>query len=156
MKIALTCVICVIGGLNKKGKMSSVKLTWTGGMMFVASDGEGHSIVLDAKSESGGDESGVRPIDLLPIALCGCMGMDVVSILKKKRADLRVFTMEVTGERAPGHPQRFLKMSVKLRTNPEVKQEDLQRSMELSRDKYCSVLGTLKTPGEFEFDVGTE
>jgi putative redox protein len=136
--------------------MSSVKLTWTGDTMFVASDNRGHAFVLDTNHEAGGSDSAVQPLDLLLFALGGCMGYDIVSILKKKRADLRALKMEVSGERAPEHPKRFVKMHLKLRTNSEVKQEDVQRAFELSRDKYCSVLGTLKNPGEFEFDVGTE
>jgi len=136
--------------------MPTAKLVWTGDMMFVATDNRGHSIVLDTKPEAGGKDAGIQPADLVMMSVAGCMAYDIVSILKKKRTDLRRFVAEVEGERAGEHPKRYVRMKLKFRANPEVKLEDLQRAFELSRDKYCSVLHTLKNPAEFEFDVGVE
>jgi putative redox protein len=136
--------------------MPTAKLTWTGESMFVASDTRGHSYVLDTKVEAGGTDSGIQPVDLVLHGLAGCMAYDIVSILKKKRADLRRFTVEVNGERHTEHPKRYVKISVKFRANKEVDPADLQRALELSRDKYCSVLWTLKIPPEIEFDAGVE
>ena len=136
--------------------MSTAKLTWAGAATFVASDTRGHSIVLDVKTEFGGNDAGVQPLDLILFSLAGCMGYDIVSILNKKRANLQRFTVEVDGDRAAEQPHRFTKLRLKFRANREVDQADIQRAFELSRDKYCSALATLKTPPEFEFDVGTE
>jgi len=136
--------------------MPSAKLTWVEDAMFVASDTRGHTVVLDVKQEAGGSDSGVQPADLIMFSVAGCMGYDIVSILKKKRANLQRMTVEVEGERAPEHPKRYVRLKLKIRTNPEVSREDIQRSFELSRDKYCSVLATLRSPVEFDFDVGTE
>jgi putative redox protein len=140
---------------NPKPELSTARLTWCEDMTFVASDNRGHAIVLDTKPEAGGNDSGIQPADLVMMAVAGCMAYDIVSILKKKRADLRRFTAEVEGERADDYPKRFLRLRMKFRANPEVKPADVQRAFELSRDKYCSVLHTLKNPPEFEFDVGT-
>jgi putative redox protein len=136
--------------------MQNAKLTWVNDAVFVASDTRGHSIVLDVKREAGGSDSGVQPLDLMMFSVAGCMGYDIVSILQKKRSNLQRMTVEVEGERAPDHPKRYTRLRLKIRANPEVNREDIQRAFELSRDKYCSVLATLRTPPEFEFDVGTE
>lgn len=135
--------------------MANAKLIWNGDTMFVATDNRGHSIVLDTKREAGGSDAGIQPLDLVLMSVAGCMAYDIISILKK-RAALRKFVAEVEGERAADHPKRWVKMKLRFRANREVKLEDVQRAFELSRDKYCSVLATLKTPAEFEFDVGVE
>ena len=124
--------------------------------MLVATDAAGHSFVLDAKSDTGGSDAGFRPIDLVMVALAGCAAMDIVSILKKKRADLRSFRAEMEGERATEHPMRLTRIRVRFIANKEVRIADLQRAMELSRDKYCSVAGTLKTAPEIDYDVRVE
>ena len=134
--------------------MANVKVTWVNGMTFLAADAEHHSIVMDAKPEHGGEGQGVRPLDLLLMAQAGCMAMDIVSILQKKRTDLRWYTTEVDGDRSPTDPKRFTAIRLKIRVNPEVKPDDLQRAFELSRDKYCSVLGTLQNAPAMAYDVG--
>ncbi|MDW7988112.1 MAG: OsmC family protein, partial [candidate division WOR-3 bacterium] len=120
-------------------------------LRFVANDEMGHAIVIDTKKEVGGTESGFQPVDLLLVALGGCMSFDIVSILKKMRADLRFFKVTVEATRATEHPKRYTDINVYFETNPEVKDEDLKKAFELSRDKYCSVLWTLKIPPTVNF-----
>jgi putative redox protein len=64
---------------------SFIKVKWIGGLQFVGTDSAGHSFVMDASTESGGEGSGLSPMQLLLIALGGCTGMDVVHILRKQR-----------------------------------------------------------------------
>lgn len=148
--------------------MSQLRLTWVppstveqtsyqtdSFLTFVATDQSGHSLVLDASVQAGGADTGFRPVDLVMIALAGCAAMDIVSILRKKRTDLRWFRAEISGERAAEHPRRLVHIQVRFVANQEVGIDNLQRAMELSRDKYCSVAGTLRNSPELSFEVQT-
>jgi len=132
--------------------MERVRLDWVKGLQFVAEDYSGHAIVLDTSKEVGGGESGFKPINFLLVALGGCMGFDIVSILQKKKADLKGFTVELEGERAEEHPKRFTKINVRFKYRGNVPPPDFNRAFELSRDKYCSILATLKNPPQIEFN----
>jgi putative redox protein len=134
----------------------SAKLHWVEKFTFVATDSFGHSVVLDTTADQDGDGRGIKPMELLLMALAGCMAMDIVSILKKKRADLKRLTAELEGVRSPTDPKRFTDIKVVFRANREVKIEDLRRSMELSRDKYCSVSATLQVAPKVSYEVALE
>jgi putative redox protein len=136
--------------------MQKVTLEWIDGLRFVVNDEASHSIVIDTKKEVGGTETGFQPVDLILVSLAGCMAFDMVSILKKMQADLKYFTVTVEGQRASEHPKRYIGVLLKFKTNKEVKETDLQKVFELSRDKYCSVFWTLKTPPEISFTLERE
>jgi putative redox protein len=133
--------------------LQKVQIKWVDGLKFIALDELGHEILLDTKKEVGGTEKGFQPVDLLMVSLAGCMAFDIVSILQKKRNNLKNFVVDVEGERYTEHPKRYTKILVKLKANNEIPKEDLTRAFELSRDKYCSILATLKKPPEVEFHL---
>uniref|UniRef100_A0A7V1EI85 OsmC family peroxiredoxin n=1 Tax=candidate division WOR-3 bacterium TaxID=2052148 RepID=A0A7V1EI85_UNCW3 len=131
-----------------------ITLIWNKkGLQFTARDDQGHSIIVDTDIESGGLDKGFKPMELLLVALAGCMGMDIVAILQKKGGKIDSFKMILKGEKNPEHPKRYLKIFYEIECKGDYKREDLLRSFELSRDKYCSVLATLKNTPEFEFKV---
>ncbi len=130
-----------------------VKITRTKGLQFEAEDGQGHKITVDTLKEFGGYEQGFKPMELFLVSLAGCMGMDIVGILQKKGGKIDSFSIEAVGVRAEDHPRRFTKITVKIKCEGDYKKEDLLRSFELSRDKYCSVVGTLNEKPELEFVV---
>ncbi|UCG91900.1 MAG: OsmC family protein [candidate division WOR-3 bacterium] len=130
-----------------------VKLVWQKGLQFLVQDGRNHTIVVDTEKEFGGLDEGFRPMDLLLVSLAGCMGMDIVGILKKKGGKIDTFEIVVNGERAPDHPRRYTKISIAFKCEGDYKREDLLRSFELSRDKYCSVVATLKDAPKLEFVI---
>jgi len=131
-----------------------VTLIWNKkGLQFTARDEQGHNIIVDTDIESGGLGQGFKPMELLLVALAGCMGMDIVAILQKKGGKIDSFRMVLKGEKNPEHPKRYLKIYYEIECKGDYKREDLLRSFELSRDKYCSVLATLKNPPAFEFRV---
>ena len=130
-----------------------VKLTRTHGLQFEVKDDYGHKIIIDTEKKFGGFDQGFRPMDLMLVSLAGCMGMDIVGILKKKGGKINSFTMETAGIRTEDHPHKYTKISVKMRCEGDYKREDLLRSFELSRDKYCSVIATLKDMPELEFVI---
>ena len=110
------------------------------GLRFTASSGSGHSIVLD---NADGD-AGMRPAELLPVALAGCTGMDVISILRKKRQAVSGYRIEVDGTQMDGHPNAFTRMDVThVVEGVGVDVEAVSRAIELSASKYCSVGATL-------------
>ena len=112
------------------------------GLRFNASVGSGHSIVLD----NGEGDAGMRPAELLPVALAGCTGMDVMSILRKKRQDVRGYRIEVGGTQMDGHPNAFTRMDVThIVEGTGVDVDAVRRAIDLSASKYCSVGATLSS-----------
>ncbi len=128
-----------------------VHLSWTGTGMEYRGGGEaGSPVVLDGKSVQG-----PGPMDALLLALAGCMAVDVQVILERSRVPLRGLRVEVEGERAPAHPRRYTGIRmVFLVEGPEEKdQGKLERAVELSREKFCSVLHSLRTDIDFAIEI---
>lgn len=120
----------------------SLTLEWIKDLQFAASDDKGHGIVVESRQE--GTPSGFTPMQLMLIAQAGCMAMDVVSILKKKRLDLSGFRVLMEGVRAEEHPRRFTEMSFVFEVQGNVSKKILEEALKLSEDKYCSVSSTIK------------
>jgi len=130
---------------NKHSKPSFIKVKWIDGMRFVATDNVGHSIVMDASKQSGGEGSGFSPMQLLLIALGGCTGMDVVHIMRKQRQQVKDLEILVSGKRVKEPPQVYNNIHVEYKINGEdIKESAVQRAIQLSEDKYCSVGATLR------------
>lgn len=130
-----------------------VKLIWKKGFQFEVEDEHQHKIIVDTFKDTGGSDTGFRPMDLLLGALGACMAMDIVTILQKKGGKIDRFEVMVQGERQDEHPKKFRKIKVRFKCEGDYKREDLLRSFELSRDKYCSVSATLRATPELEFVV---
>ncbi len=119
-----------------------VRVTWKGeGLMFTGVSGHGEIDLASGSDEPG---SGPTPMELLALSLAGCTAMDVVSILVKMRQPLEDFSVEVSGERAEEHPKRFLSFEVVYRLKGALDEKKVQRAIELSEQKYCSVEATLR------------
>lgn len=131
--------------------MEKVSLKWISGLKFLLTDNENHQVFLDSSKESGGEGDGFKPIHLFIASIAGCMAMDIVSILKKKRENLKDFNVEITGERAQEHPKRFVRIDIKFKVNEEVSRKSLEEAFLLSREKYCSVLHSVLNPPEINF-----
>jgi putative redox protein len=129
-----------------------VNVIWSGGLGFEAKTESGHSFPLDAKPEVGGQDQGAAPMEVLLVSLAGCTGMDVASILKKKRVALHKMSVKVNGKRAPEHPKYFTKIDVEFNFEGQnIKEEDVKRAIELSTEKYCSVSVMLKEKAEISY-----
>ena len=127
-----------------------IRMTWNKGLQFTATDANGHSVMVDTEIEYGGFDKGIRPIEFLLVSLGGCMGMDIVSILQKKGGKVDRFEILVDGTRSEEHPKRYEKITVKIICEGDYRQEDLERSLELSREKYCGAVATLQNSPEIE------
>ncbi|MBA2132077.1 OsmC family protein [Capillibacterium thermochitinicola] len=127
-------------------------LKWDGHLGFEAVGESGRPIVTDASVAAGGRGLGPSPMELVLFGLGGCMGIDVVSILQKARVELTTFTMELEGERAPEHPRGFTKIKIRLHLEGKGLNETvINRAINLSMEKYCSVRSSLKAEVETEY-----
>jgi putative redox protein len=100
---------------------------------------------MDASVDHGGTGLGSSPMELILVGLGGCTAMDVISILQKKRQDVTSFEVVLHGERAADHPKVYTEITMEyIVTGHGVDLESVQRAVELSEGKYCSVNGMLK------------
>ena len=114
-------------------------LTWRGDLLFDATAGA-HTVPLDSDNAAG-----VSPMYALAFALAGCMAVDVVMILQKGRHDLTALEVRLRGMRAAGPPAYFTDVSLHYVLVGSAPDEAVQRAIDLSREKYCSVLHTLRS-----------
>ncbi|RIE06710.1 OsmC family protein [Candidatus Cryosericum terrychapinii] len=127
--------------------MLHAEVRQTEGLTFVARGPSNHWVVLDTSESGGGHGAGSNPMELLLMALGGCTGMDIVSILAKMKESYMGFRVELSGERAEEHPHRFTRIYVDYYlTSDSVLTDNVAKAIRLSAEKYCSVGGTL-VPG---------
>ncbi len=113
-----------------------VRTSWQGGLAFLGRTERGQEVLLDGAPEAGGP----RPMEVLLLALGGCTGMDVVSILEKMREPLEGLELEIVGRRAEEHPRVYTDIEVRYRARGEgLDPEKVKRAVELSAQRYCSV-----------------
>jgi len=105
----------------------------------------GRTISIDAGPADGGDDLGVRPMQLLLMGLGGCASIDVISILKKQRQEVDEYDVQVTAEREKDKvPSLFTAIHVKFILTGKIEKEKLEHAIKLSLEKYCSVAKTLE------------
>ena len=108
------------------------------GMRFEAEAGSGHHVTLDAAEHGGGQNTGFRPMELLLVGLGGCTGMDVISILRKKRQQVTGYAVHVSGIRAEENPMVFVEITVEhIITGYHIQSEAVARAIQLSEERYC-------------------
>jgi len=129
--------------------MEQATLTWTNDKQFVAAAPSGHALVLDGDRERN---SGPTPMELLLLGLGGCTGIDVITILHKKRQQVTAFEVRVEGERAPEPPRVWTKLAVHyLVVGKGIDAAAVTEAIELSRTKYCAVGATLGKVAEISY-----
>lgn len=120
--------------------MTRIVLHQLGGHRFIGVNQAGDKVIVD------GDQPpiGLRPMELLLVALASCTAYDVVDIMAKKRQPLARYRVEVEGTRADDHPKRYTQIRVvHFGAGPAVSEVALQRAAELSHRKYCAVSASL-------------
>jgi putative redox protein len=128
--------------------MTTANVTWVEDMQFVGQGETGHAIVMDSSEEAGGHNTGARPMEVLLLGVLGCTAMDVISILKKKRQPIKGLKIFATGDRAAEHPKYYTKIHLEYVAYGDVELEALERSAQLSEDKYCSAIATVRGKAE--------
>lgn len=131
------------------------KATWHKGLTFTGSAaGSGFSVPLGADPTVGGQNDGFRPLELLAVGLAGCTGMDVISILEKKRQQVTAFEVRVHADQADEHPRAFTKVLVEyVVTGKGVAREAVERAVSLSETKYCSAQAMLRKAAPIESKI---
>jgi putative redox protein len=115
------------------------------GITFVAKGNSNHWVVMDGPPDFGGSLAGSAPKELLLMALAGCTASDVVPILKKKRVPLQGFEINVKGKERDEHPKIFTEIHVEyVFYGDGINPADVERAIELSETKYCSVSAILR------------
>ena len=117
--------------------LHEVNLKWDEGMAFTT-ELDGHKLTLDANTESGGSDKGPRPKKLMLLALAGCTGMDVVSILKKMRVEYDYLNIKVEGDSTEEHPKHYQSMKVIYEfKGKNLPMDKIEKAVSLSSEKYC-------------------
>ena len=125
---------------TKKAYVKQIK-----GITFAGKTDSNHWITMDGPEDFGGSNAGIRPKELILLGLAGCTGSDVVSILSKKKIKLEDYEMNLTAEVAETHPQVFTKIHIEyVFYGSEINPKDVERAIELSQTKYCSVTAMLQ------------
>jgi len=123
-------------------------------MLFEGVSDSGHRVVMDSAPEVGGQNQGIRPMEMVLVALGGCTGMDVVSILNKMRVSYTHFRMEAEGQRADEHPKVYRHITLKYIFEGDGEAKDkFMRAVTLSQEKYCSVSAMLAKSATIQADV---
>lgn len=132
---------------------NSINVSWAKDMKFVT-EIDGHEIILDAGVNSGGNDEGPRPKALMMLALAGCTGMDVISILKKMKLDVTEFNIRVEGDIKEEHPKKFESMKViyEVRGN-DIEREKVEKAVNLSIDKYCGVNANYRDAMQMLYEI---
>jgi len=115
------------------------------GVTFTGKADSNHWVMMDGPSAFGGSDGAIRPKELLLLALGGCTGSDVVTILEKKRLKIEDFEINLSAEMQEEHPQVFTKINIEyVFKGKNIPEKDVERAIELSQTKYCSVTAMLQ------------
>jgi putative redox protein len=131
---------------------TTTTVQWLSGKRFVGIDSTNHSVVLSSKDEG----VGVKPSDMLLIALASCTAVDVVEILSKKCMSLDSMEIITTGEQDADPPWTFRKIHLKYRlSGAGLTDKAVEQALQLSEEKYCSVAATVRATAEIttEFEI---
>jgi len=119
---------------------NTITTVWKENMVFESDNPSGESLFMDAPDE-GIENKGLRPKALMLSSLAGCSGLDVVSLLKKMRAEVNDFKMVVHGELTEEHPRYYHKVVIEYHFYGSDLQEDkINKAVKLSVDQYCGVM----------------
>ena len=114
-------------------------IKWLDGVSFEGVSESGHSVIMDGAPESGGENLGMRPMEMLLLGLGGCTSYDVVTILKKSRQGVKDCSAEITAERAENIPKVFTKIHIHfILEGNNLDVSVVERAINLSATKYCS------------------
>jgi putative redox protein len=132
--------------------MGTATVKWIGRKQFVGIDSTCHSVVLSTPDEG----VGIKPSDLLLIAVASCTAVDIVDILTKKRMPLTLLEISSTGEQDPNPPWTFRKIALHFRLSGKgLTEKAVAQAIELSHEKYCSVAATVRATAQIstEFEI---
>lgn len=131
------------------GKTANVSVRWRNQLVFEGSGTGQPSIVVD-----GDTQVATSPVQLLLVACASCTGADIVEILEKMRVVLRTLEIEAEGTRREDYPRRFTAIHFRFRVGGDgVDEAKMRRAVDLSLEKYCSVMASLAPDIRVTYDV---
>ena len=117
----------------------NISVNWVDGLLMVGKSDSGHTITMDGPPESGGENLGVRPMEMLLLGVAGCTMIDVVTTLKKMRQDLSHLETKINAERATDHPKVFTNIHIQfILKGQDLDEKKVDKAITLSAEKYCS------------------
>lgn len=129
------------------------RVDWKGKVAFSGIASSGHETKIDGAVEIGGQNNGIRPMELLLQAVAGCSGINVMWILEKMRLQPTSFYMELSGDRAKEPPKPFTHIHIHYVFEGELPEPKVARAIQLANDKYCSVTHTLNATLTASFEI---
>ena len=117
----------------------NISVEWIDGMLMVGKSDSGHAIVMDGPPEIGGENLGVRPMEMLLLGMTGCTVIDVISTLKKMREDVVDCQTQVSADRSEEYPKVFTNIHVHfVLRGKQLNPLKVDKAIKLSAEKYCS------------------
>jgi putative redox protein len=129
--------------------MTEARAIWTDKDRFLGEASSGHAVVMDA-SET---KTASTPMEMVLIALCACTMSDVVGILRKKREPFTSLEVRAEADRADDFPKVYTAIKLVYRVGGRVSREGMERAVQLSKEKYCSVSAMLEKTAKIEFVI---
>jgi putative redox protein len=121
-----------------------ISMDWKGGLKFTGISQFGHEITTDGSKKAGGEEAGYQPPELMLFGLAGCTGIDVVLIAQKMKQQVDALTIHIESEQKEDHPKFFTRANIEyVFTGKNLDRAKLERAVELSQERYCSVSNTI-------------
>lgn len=140
-----------------KQSTKRMDVTLVEGMHFLGTAESNVQVSVDGPAAAGSVSAGPTPMELLLVALGSCTGMDVISILRKKRQDVTSYRVEVTGTTAEEYPHVYTHIAIRhVIEGNAVSDGAVRRAIELSETKYCSVSAMLEKAAELttSYEIG--
>jgi putative redox protein len=132
---------------------NKIEVSWKGQMLFESVAPEGN-VMIDAAPEVGGQGKGLRPKAMMLTALAGCSAMDIASLLKKMRAEVDDFKIEVEANLTEEHPKIYDKVKVTFRFyGKDFKKEKIEKAVNLSEERYCGVMEMFRKFSEVTTEI---
>ncbi len=134
--------------------MVDIKVKFVDNMTFIGKGETNHWVSMDTDEQFGGTEAGTKPLELILIALGGCTGMDVASILKKKRVSFDKFEININGTVTQNYPKYYDKINIEyVFYGNNLNEKDIEHAIKLSEEKYCPIMNILRKSGA---DIATK
>jgi putative redox protein len=126
---------------------------WQGGMAFKGTTESGHDVLMDAAPEVGGENKGARPMEMVLLGLGGCTSIDVMMMLQKSQQEVTDCEVAIESERSDSIPKVFTKIHVHFKVSGHgLNPKKVERAVNLSAEKYCSVSKMLEHSVEMSHD----
>lgn len=136
---------------------TTARISWVDGALFVAEAGSGHTITMDGSPDVGGRDLAARPMEMVLIGMGGCTAIDVASMLRKQRQDVRDIIVELEAERADDHPKVFTSVKLVYRVRGrKLNRALVERAVALSDEKYCSATAMIRKSANVTHEIALE